>query len=42
MSRVKDMMSKNNDRDFERAIRRMEYAYAAQVRAKQKAVKGRR
>ena len=42
MSRVKDMVSKNNDRNFEGAIRRMEYAYAAQVRAKQKAMRGRR
>lgn len=42
MSRVKDMLSKTEDRNFERAIKMMEFKYAAQVRAKQKVVKGRR
>jgi len=42
MSRIKDMISKTEDRNFERAIKMMEFKYAAQVRAKQKAMRGRR
>lgn len=42
MSRMKDMISKTEDRNFERAIKMMEFKYATQIRVKQKAVRGRR